>query len=92
MKHIGDYIMLEETDMLTGKINQWICKSEKNIDKWGLQNLKDLCLATLEELGELTQAVLQFYHEGQPEYRILEELDDLVPLCFQIFRRIQNGI
>lgn len=60
-------------------------KAEKNIAKWGLQDTETLCLAIMEEAGELAQAVLQHKHEGKPAYRITEEAADLGALCLQVW-------
>ena len=73
---------------LDEKYREWKNKSTENVKKWGIQDLKDLSLASMEELGELTQAILQYFHESGKFDRIQEELDDLIPLMFQIQLRI----
>ncbi|PSQ42914.1 hypothetical protein BRD17_07550 [Halobacteriales archaeon SW_7_68_16] len=61
----------------------WRERAAANLDEWGLQPPKDLALAMTEELGELTQALLEARHEdGDPE-AIAEELDDLMALGYQ---------
>lgn len=63
---------------------QWAKRAGENVDKWGEQDLETLLLAAQEELGELTQAVLEARAEnGDPE-RIVEEIVDLAALLFQI--------
>jgi NTP pyrophosphatase (non-canonical NTP hydrolase) len=64
----------------------WEAMAEDNIQQWGIQERETLLLAMQEELGELTQAQLEYEHEhGHPE-RVREELDDLAALVIQ-FRR-----
>lgn len=72
---------------------RWKEKSKKNISKWGMQDMNSLLLATMEELGELTQAYLNYKNSSfditeeesilQME-RIKNELDDLAALMFQM--------
>lgn len=63
---------------------RWKQGSRGNVDRWGQQDLDTLLLATQEELGELSQAVLEARDEdGDPE-RIQSELDDLAALMFQL--------
>lgn len=70
----------------------WLTKADRNIKKWGIQSMKDVCLAMQEELGELTQAILQFHHEGTPIERVSKELDDLAALCYQMILSIQREV
>lgn len=70
---------------------RWEQQATENVEKWGLQDLESLLLATQEELGELTQAVLEANHEdGDPE-RIQGELDDLAALMYQLQRSLNQG-
>jgi NTP pyrophosphatase (non-canonical NTP hydrolase) len=70
--------------------DRWIGKADENISEWGLQDERTLVLAMQEELGELTQAVLEASAEdGDPE-RIDEELDDLGALLLQ-FHEARNA-
>ena len=62
----------------------WAEKAGENIEKWGQQELETLLLATQEELGELTQAVLEARAEGGDPNRAFEELADLAALMYQI--------
>lgn len=75
-------------------MNRWSEKAMENIVKWGEQNKETLALAMMEELGELTQAILQ-YNELEhdipdaDEYRfkyqrMVDELDDLAALMYQM--------
>lgn len=66
------------------RAERWHRQARENVEKWDLQDLEMLLLATQEELGELTQAVLEANHEdGDPE-RIQTELDDLAALMYQL--------
>ena len=65
-------------------------KAEKNILKWGLQDVETLGLAIAEEAGELAQAILQNKHEGAPAYRITAEALDLGALCLQVWARMDR--
>jgi len=65
-------------------------KAEKNIQKWGLQDVETLLLAIMEELGELSQAFLKFKYEGEKIERIEEELDDLGALIIQLKMRLEK--
>jgi NTP pyrophosphatase (non-canonical NTP hydrolase) len=65
-------------------------KAEKNIRKWGLQDLETLGLAVAEEAGELAQAILQNKHEGAPAYRITKEAADLGALCLQVWAHMDH--
>lgn len=59
-------------------------QATKNTEKWGVQDVPDLILAMLEELGEISQAHLQAEHEGGDPGRIYEEAKDLGALCLQL--------
>ena len=65
-------------------IRTWKEKARENIKKWGLQDEPTLILAMMEELGELSQAYLQFKHESGNKDRIRTELDDLMALGIQL--------
>ena len=75
-------------------MTEWKWKAMENVDKWGLQNKETLALAMMEELGELTQAILQYNELGHDipdadehelKYnRMLNELDDLAALMYQM--------
>jgi len=70
--------------------DRWIGQADENVAEWGLQDERTLLLAIQEELGELTQAVLEASAEdGDPE-RIDEELDDLGALLLQ-FHEARNA-
>lgn len=63
---------------------QWTEQAFANLDEWGLQDRETILLAAQEELGELTQAVLECrYEDGDPE-RISEELADLGAVLIQL--------
>ena len=73
--------------------NKWRELASRNIEKWGMQDKETLALAMMEELGELTQAILQFNNLPLDcdeatlilKYnRIKAELDDLAPLMYQM--------
>ena len=78
--------MNEETkSIMTNWLNNKICqKVEKNLEKWGLQTMNELLLATMEELGELTRAYLRQRYEHGDQKEIDDELDDLAALIFQM--------
>ena len=63
---------------------KWQRKALANVEKWGLQDRETLLLCLMEELGELTQAVLQAKHECGDELRVIEELDDLGAVLLQL--------
>ncbi|QZP37054.1 hypothetical protein [Halobaculum magnesiiphilum] len=71
--------------------DRWIGKADENIEEWGLQDRETLLLAMQEELGELTQAVLETATEDGDPDRIDEELDDLGALLLQFHERRQRG-
>ena len=72
----------------------WVDKATENVNKWGRQDKETLVMAMMEELGELTQAILQYNEldhdipnlvEHQLKYqRMVDELDDLAALMFQM--------
>ena len=68
----------------------WTERAQRNMDKWGIQTMKDVALSMTEELGELTQAILQYHHEDGSLERVKEELHDLTPLCYQMLFSIQG--
>lgn len=85
-RHTGDAERShsESRQLEAAKSNYWIGKAENNVEKWGLQDIETLLLAMQEEMGELAQAYLEASAEEGDEKRILEELDDLAALCFQL--------
>ena len=72
----------------------WKDKAIENVDKWGMQDKETIALAMVEELGELTQAILQYNELGHDipdtdehelkHQRMLSELDDLAALMYQM--------
>jgi NTP pyrophosphatase (non-canonical NTP hydrolase) len=67
--------------------NLFKSRSKKNIQKWGLQPLNTLLLCAMEEMGELTQAYLQYRHEDGELMKIHDELIDLGALLIQIHQQ-----
>lgn len=76
-------------------MNTWEQKATENINKWGHQSVDLLALLMVEELGELTQAILQYKYLNPLENRNVEddelkynriksELDDLAALMYQM--------
>lgn len=59
-------------------------QAERNVETWGEQSIETLLLATIEELGELTQAHLEAVAEGGDPRRRREELGDLGALPLQL--------
>lgn len=75
---------LSEFVMPVGTADEWKSQAKENVNNWGLQSAETLLLAMQEELGELTQAVLEAEHEGGDPARRQKELADLGALCFQL--------
>jgi NTP pyrophosphatase (non-canonical NTP hydrolase) len=65
-------------------------QAEKNLAKWGKQEMETLCLCIAEETGELAQAVLQARHDGGDPDRIRREAIDLGALCAQMVLRFHE--
>jgi len=76
-------------------MKEWKKKANENVEKWGVQTLEIMTLAMMEELGELTQAILQYKYLDPFENRnveddeikynhIINELDDLAALMYQM--------
>lgn len=76
-------------------MKEWKEKANENVKKWGVQTLEVMTLAMMEELGELTQAILQYKYLDPLEDRniedneikynhIIAELDDLAALMYQM--------
>lgn len=59
-----------------------------NINEWGEQETETLLLAMQEELGELTQAHLEYNWEDGDEYEVPSELVDLMALGVQLHYKI----
>lgn len=68
----------------TTSAEEWIDTAEENVDEWGEQSIETLLLATQEELGELTQAFLEYRNEDGYYGPIYNELNDLGPLLIQL--------
>ena len=76
-------------------MKEWKEKANKNVEKWGVQTLEVMTLCMMEELGELTQAILQYKYldpfenknveDDEIKYNhIINELDDLAALMYQM--------
>ena len=65
-------------------------QAEKNLRKWGKQDLETLGLAIAEETGELCQAILQARDEGKERKWIRAEAIDLAALCIQTINYLDN--
>jgi len=63
----------------------------ENVQKWGEQNTETLLLAMQEELGELTQAHLEYNWEDGDDYRVPAELIDLAALLVQLHWKITGA-
>jgi len=68
-------------------MRSWRSQARRNLEKWGEQSYPVLVLATVEELGELAQALLEHEHEGGDPERISKELADLGALGYQVYWR-----
>ena len=77
----------EQFEASSSLFDRWMSKADENIHEWGLQDEETLLLAMQEELGELTQAVLEARAEGGDPGRIDRELDDLGALLIQFHER-----
>lgn len=66
-------------------------KAKDNIEQWGYQPLPLLLLAFYEEMGEFTQAYLEYYYENGQYTRLYEEWLDLWALVYQIHHAIAAG-
>ena len=64
--------------------DRWMGKAADNTEEWGEQSIETLLLAAQEELGELTQATLEYRSEDGHYEPILEEIDDLGALLIQL--------
>lgn len=84
---------MHEKEVISMK--EWKDKANKNVEKWGVQTLEVMTLAMMEELGELTQAILQYRYldpfedtpieDSELKYNhIIAELDDLAALMYQM--------
>lgn len=62
-----------------------------NINEWGEQEMETLLLAMQEELGELTQAYLEYDWEDGDAYRVPDELIDLMALGVQIHYKVTGA-
>ena len=71
-------------------MTDWFEKADQNIEEWGEQDLETILLCMQEELGELTQAALEYKHEDGDFSKIKEELDDLMPLGIQLERLLEK--
>lgn len=61
---------------------EWREQHNKNIEKWNIQDPRTLLLAIQEELGELTQSVLEYEVEGGRYREIEDEAVDLAALMY----------
>lgn len=72
-------------------LQNWQDKARENVEKWGLQDRRTLVLAMLEELGELTQAVLEHEAEDGDYQRMYDETADLGALLIQMEHALEQG-
>lgn len=69
---------------------KWKQKAEENVEKWGVQTFLELIAVMTEEMGEVTQAILEAQQEdGDPEC-IIEELDDMMAVGYQLQQRYER--
>lgn len=73
-------------------IQAWQEKNQENIEKWGWQDAEVLLLSMQEELGELTQSVLEYRYEDGGYQEMYDELADLAALMFAMHHTIEQGI
>jgi len=70
---------------------EWRLKALENVEKWGLQDIESIMLATQEELGEFVQA----YHEStyeDSEGNPLEEQQDIAECTDEQLDRIEEEL
>jgi NTP pyrophosphatase (non-canonical NTP hydrolase) len=76
---------IEQHPMIRANYPTWLTRrANRNLQKWGVQDLETLGLAVAEECGELCQAILQARHEGGDSAAIAREAIDLGALCLQV--------
>ena len=68
-------------------MRKWRSRARSNLLEWGEQSYPVLALATVEELGEIAQAFLEYEYEDGDAERIPEELADLGALGYQVYWR-----
>ena len=68
----------------------WRNQAVANLRTWGEQTWPTLVLAFVEELGELAQAILEYYAEDGDPQRIPDELTDVGALGYQIVWKYQG--
>jgi len=68
------------------ELSNWEEKAEKNVNKWGVQSIPTLLLAIQEEVGELAEAM------NKDDFNeVVDEIDDLGPLVYQLKDVLING-
>ena len=66
-------------------MDSWREQALENRQTYGEQSWPVLALATIEEAGELAQALLQHEYEDGDPARVTDELRDLAALGYQLF-------
>ena len=66
-------------------MRSWRDQARKNLETWGEQTYLELALATVEEIGELAQAILEHEYEDGAADRIPDELADVGALGYQLY-------
>ena len=66
-------------------MRSWRERAHENLETWGEQTYPELVLATIEEIGELAQALLEYEYEDGAADRIPEELSDIGALGYQLY-------
>lgn len=71
-------------------MRSWREQARRNLDEWGEQTYPELVLATVEEIGELAQALLEHEYEDGAADRIPAELTDVGALGYQLYWRLTD--
>ena len=66
-------------------MRSWREQARENLEEWGEQTYPELALATIEEIGELAQALLEHEYEDGAADRIPKELADVGALGYQLY-------
>lgn len=66
-------------------MRSWREQARENLETWGEQTYPELALATIEEIGELAQALLEHEYEDGAADRIPNELADVGALGYQLY-------
>ena len=66
-------------------MDSWREQAVENLQRFGEQSWVVLTLATVEEIGELAQALLHYEYEDGDAERVTAELCDVAALGYQMY-------